>query len=288
MIAAGLLLAGQRAASGRPFDALARPALAWSVRRLSSSYTGPAMRVRRSSDNAEVDIGFTGNGMLDTEALAEHCGAGDGRLVRWYNQGTSGANGDLRQTTPAAQPFVYQAGAVVRTMTGRPAVGGGWLSIGSPDLTRFTRLTASLVAQMGNGLQPEIIISGSGAHWRILCLPSRKLVFRWWDPDWAEWVTIAGENYEVPSGRLARFTTRCDTTTGQVYVLRRLYGWRRYWTWYRRWVDYADHYGTHVCGHLGTSLWTGLLSEIVLWPVPLPDTDIEAFEASQVAFYEVD
>ena len=39
---------------------------------------GSAVRVRRSSDNSETDIGFTVNGNLDTAALLTFVGAGNG------------------------------------------------------------------------------------------------------------------------------------------------------------------------------------------------------------------
>ena len=41
-----------------PIDTLTASAAAYSTRRLRSAYTGPAVRVRRSSNNAEADIGF--------------------------------------------------------------------------------------------------------------------------------------------------------------------------------------------------------------------------------------
>lgn len=44
-------------------------ASAWSVRRLTASYTGPAIRIRRSQDSVETDIGFTSSGDLDTAAI---------------------------------------------------------------------------------------------------------------------------------------------------------------------------------------------------------------------------
>lgn len=58
---------------------------AYSTRQIRSGYTGPLFRVRRSSDNAEMDIGFSGNA-LDTTSLESHCGAGDGFVVTWYDQ----------------------------------------------------------------------------------------------------------------------------------------------------------------------------------------------------------
>jgi hypothetical protein len=53
---------------------------AYSLRKLRSAYTGSAIRVRRSSDNAEADIGFSGIN-LDTTALMSHVG-GENLLVR--------------------------------------------------------------------------------------------------------------------------------------------------------------------------------------------------------------
>jgi hypothetical protein len=57
-------------------DSITAPAAAaYSVaRRLRTAYTGPAIRVRRSSDNAEVDIGFTPDGDLDSAALSAFVG----------------------------------------------------------------------------------------------------------------------------------------------------------------------------------------------------------------------
>ena len=47
-------------------DEYSGAAAAYSVRRLSSSYTDGLIRVRRSSDDTEQDIGFDSNGDLDT------------------------------------------------------------------------------------------------------------------------------------------------------------------------------------------------------------------------------
>ena len=55
-------------------------AAAYSLRKLRAAYTGSAVRVRRSSDNAEANIGFASNGDLDTAALLAFVGAGNGLL----------------------------------------------------------------------------------------------------------------------------------------------------------------------------------------------------------------
>ena len=59
--------------------------VAYSVRKLSSTYSGAAMRVRETGFNTETDIGFDANGDLDTTALLAHCASnGEGRIVTWY------------------------------------------------------------------------------------------------------------------------------------------------------------------------------------------------------------
>lgn len=100
-------------------DGYAAPHRAHSLRRLLTSYTGPAVRVRRSSDNTEADIGFTSAGALDTTALLAHCGANSGYVTTWYDQ--SGNARHLTQTTAAAQPRIVNAGTI-DTINGKPTV----------------------------------------------------------------------------------------------------------------------------------------------------------------------
>jgi hypothetical protein len=93
-------------------------AAAYSLRRLSSSYTGSAIRVRRSNDNAEQNIGFV-NDVLDTASLLTFTGANSGFITTWYDQ--SGNSRNLIQTTTANQPIIVNTGTV-QTINGKPAV----------------------------------------------------------------------------------------------------------------------------------------------------------------------
>lgn len=50
-------------------DTYSGAAVAYSLRKLKSDYTGPAIRVRRSNDSTSQDIGFDTNGNLDTTSI---------------------------------------------------------------------------------------------------------------------------------------------------------------------------------------------------------------------------
>ena len=71
--------------------------LAYSVRKLSSTYSGAAMRVRETGFNTEADIGFDSNGNLDESALLSHVGSNNGFIVTWYDQ--SGQGGNVQNVT---------------------------------------------------------------------------------------------------------------------------------------------------------------------------------------------
>ena len=91
--------------------------VAYSLRKLRSGQT-IAIRVRRSSDNAEQDIGFVGND-LDTASLLSFCGAGNGFVTTWYDQSGNGYN--ATQTTQANQPQIVNSEVVI-TENGKPAI----------------------------------------------------------------------------------------------------------------------------------------------------------------------
>jgi hypothetical protein len=88
-------------------------AVAYSAaRRLSSTYSGPLIRVRRSSDNAEANIGFDGSGNLDEAALTSFVGANNGFVTTWYDQSGNGKN--MENSTASNQPRIVTSGTVLK------------------------------------------------------------------------------------------------------------------------------------------------------------------------------
>lgn len=82
--------------------------LAFGLRKLRNGYTGDAIEVRRASDNATQDIGFSGED-LDTSALATFCAGTNGYIRTWYDQ--SGNGNDIVQTTSGLQALIYDSTA---------------------------------------------------------------------------------------------------------------------------------------------------------------------------------
>jgi hypothetical protein len=69
------------------------PVIAHSIcRRVVSSYLGPLIRIRRSTDNAETDIGFDINGNLDTAAVNTFIGGANAFVPIIYDQSGNGHN----------------------------------------------------------------------------------------------------------------------------------------------------------------------------------------------------
>jgi hypothetical protein len=87
-------------------------AAAYSLRRIGpSGYFGPAIRVRRDSDNTLRDIGFTSDGQLDTVGLLDFVGVtGSGFVNTWYDESTN--NQDNTQNSTGSQSQIVNTGSL--------------------------------------------------------------------------------------------------------------------------------------------------------------------------------
>lgn len=99
-------------------DTYSGAAAAYSLRLLSSTYSGSAIRVRRSDDNTEQDIGFRNN-ELDTSTLETFSIGSDCFVTVWYDQ--SGGTNNATQTTASAQPKIVSSGSTI-TENGKPCI----------------------------------------------------------------------------------------------------------------------------------------------------------------------
>jgi hypothetical protein len=146
----------------------------WSVaRRLLALWLGALIRVRRSTDDAEMDIGFTSDGSLDTVALLAFCGVGDGFVVTVYDQSGNGRH--FGQATPGNQPRIVNAG-VLETNEGKPTalfdgVNDGLVSPAFPALSTWWGYIVS--KRLATGSNPEL--------WALASFPDTVAIYRLWE-----------------------------------------------------------------------------------------------------------
>lgn len=114
-------------------DTYSGAAAAYSLRLLSSTYSGSAIRVRRADDNAEQDIGFRNN-ELDTSTLETFSLGSDCFVTTWYDQ--SGNTINATQSTAANQPKIVSSGTTI-TDNNKPCIDFD----GSADALEFEELT---------------------------------------------------------------------------------------------------------------------------------------------------
>ena len=139
---------------------------AYSLRLLSSTYSGSAIKVRRSDDNEEQDIGFRNN-ELDTSTLETFSLGSDCFVTTWYDQ--SGNSNNATNSTAANQPKIVSSGTTI-TENGKPAIeydgSGDQLQLGSAiDLSN--QFFLPLVYKSNRTSSEDYVLYGNGGSSRI-------------------------------------------------------------------------------------------------------------------------
>jgi len=153
-------------------DQYSGAAAAYSLRKLDCDYTGYAIRVRRSSDNSEQDIGFTSNGDLDTTSLLSFVGSNSAYGVTWYSQQGSF---NATQSTSTSQPRIVNSGVIER-QNGKPSLyfdGGDFFST-----TSFTinQPTSCFLVGKNNGTNDLHFFDGNSGNRQLLGVSGGNLV----------------------------------------------------------------------------------------------------------------
>jgi len=96
-------------------------AAAYSLRRLSSTYTGSAVQVQRADNvGGTTDIGFDGYGNLDTAALTTAAAGNSMVVVTWFDQSGNGI--DATQGSSLLRPQIVSSGVVIVDTNGSPSM----------------------------------------------------------------------------------------------------------------------------------------------------------------------
>ncbi|MDY0170920.1 MAG: PEP-CTERM sorting domain-containing protein [Thermoguttaceae bacterium] len=137
---------------------------AYSLRQLTSTYTGPAIQVRVGTDTQ--DIGFV-NGQLDTGSLLSFAGSGTAFVTTWYDQT---GNGQHVTRTSGTYPQIVSSGQlVVNPVTDLPAI-------------RFLNTSLERLHDAGNPWNPwsETLSVLTAASWVGVPTNANSLAQRLW------------------------------------------------------------------------------------------------------------
>ena len=117
--------------SSLPLDVSGSASAAYSLRNLSSTYSGNVVEVRRSSDDTTQN--FTATEITDGTLLAfvGTGGSDNGHVKTWYDQ--SGNSRDATQATSANQPKIVNAGVLVTDRDGKLALDGKSSQLDLPE-----------------------------------------------------------------------------------------------------------------------------------------------------------
>jgi aryl-phospho-beta-D-glucosidase BglC (GH1 family) len=190
----------------------------YSLRKIYAPYIGPAVRLRRASDNATADFGYTGlavNSGLNASAISTWAAGSSLFLDTWYDQGPSGNNMGLtgpissgdRASTIADEPQFYTSCPVTLGATsGLPCIyfnGSSYLAANSP-VNGNTAQTVLAVFAPANHMQ------GSLLNWQFCC---GQTAINAWNSDEFSASNIGSLRSYAQDGTWGVFGASYDTTT---------------------------------------------------------------------------
>ena len=128
------------------------------LRKLVASYSGPAIQLRRSSDNATANFGFVGNA-LDTAAINLWLGSSMGYCTIIYDQSGNGRN--ITQVNANSQPTL-----LLNNLNGKPVLRFDNTRFMS-NLTAFSNPYTVIYSARQNGPNRQRILSSINNNWLL-------------------------------------------------------------------------------------------------------------------------
>jgi len=248
---------------------------AYGLRRLSRSWTGAAIRVMRTSDNSELDIGFIGED-LDVVTLLAFVGLSNGEIVIWYDQS---GNGRHAVSTAGRRPRIVSNG-VLESLNGRTTL----LFDGVNDYFAMTsplnsnNATINAVSKLSKTVVDGAYILGSQTPTGLFGYDDETKGARFW--------SASGGFFTSPLPAAVRSAASIDTIT----ITSNVATLRRSGALIAGSVSIGQNFQPTLIGTYATGIdryWGGLLSEITLFGSSIPTTDRQTLERNQGAYYNI-
>jgi len=281
-------------------------AAAYSLRQLSSTYTGPDLRVRAGTTNAEADVAFDKNGILSaasvvtvtlggtsgfsigqTMPFSTFYGLQDVFVTTWYDQSGNALN--FTQTYLSEQPVIVQAGVIV-TLNNKPNILFVTSYLVVPGATIFTAGASMVGVAKGTSTRPSSFITKCNTY-----LPAP---FDFTDVN-GYFFEGDGTNFvQLLNPVLSNTTPRSDvsiTVPESVYSFTIANQGNFFYYWNGASISsntstsFADIGSDMMMGNRQDGWGSGNFysPEIVLFNSVLSDADRHTVEASQTAYYQV-
>ena len=204
---------------GLLLDLYPNAAAAYSLRKLRTAYTGPAIEARKAvaGETFVQDIGFVDN-ELDTASLLTFANGGDVFVAKWYDQ--SGAGNDASQVSQSSQASIVLSG-VLNTTNGNVAVLGesstvyrtGNSIFNGADGTYSGFVVSKLTSNFDGVMQLNNLSSGGGGEiFRYFNTSSTTFRVQSWDSGGGAPVLVT-EPINANSNAISSFIRRLDSLT---------------------------------------------------------------------------
>lgn len=268
---------------------IASPVNAWSLRKLRSAYSGSAIRIRRSSDSTEQDIGFSGED-LDTAAISSFVSSNSAFIVTIYDQQGSD---NLTMATASRQPRIVNAGTL-DTKNSKAVIhwdgsDKGLRKAGVTTLAGISQFTTSAVASM---------VNAGGANRRILSFMGSASSDDFTNATSAIPLNRFGANQAVSSYRQGAERSNSSITYAQMFTMLSRYdasnnivtvdGTDAASSAYSATALDATSQTMTMGGDYQTpifSTWNGQIGEVIVWASALGSTDRSTLQSNQKTFW---
>ena len=270
--------------TARALDGLS-PAAAYSTRRLRSAYAGPLLRVRRSTDNATQDIGTTIAGGLDVTALTSFCGSASCLVTTWYDQSGNGRNAS--QATASLQPRLVNAGSL-EAENGLPSpytgAAGATLKTANVTLGFSSNTLVAVCRNIGTGATTGGIIASGSGGWGVYYY---SIVGYTLDGSGAGSTNSANTSPTSNFVQLSGTYASASTANSSIYVNGALI---ENYTGTGVPVGNSSNpieLGGRTAGGFTTRVFTGHISEAIMFSGAITGTNRQALEQNQGAWFGI-